>query len=264
MYGKKIYIPVSEDRDACFREYLHRKETVLTNITRDVPPEVDIMDINDLLSKLIFDKCPTNEFFIEQRWPLDWMYSHVEPHGLIFKINRQPLAGLSDEIIQRDRDYWRNSLTPKIGVWLTQETTVQTVAAFAKKTFSQRDFNGFAGDPGFVQNGYTCRMFSRERAAIAGLYVWRAKHAKDDSEKKRLAGEADFAFRQAWALCPYAYEAALSYVNFLMSQNRLDDALLVAKTMAAMPQLKDDEFVKGLPDEVRQYFKQHPPPPYAN
>ena len=48
------------------------------------------MAINGLLAKIMFDKNPDREFYIEESFPLDWMYPYLEPHGLIFKINRQP------------------------------------------------------------------------------------------------------------------------------------------------------------------------------
>ena len=71
-----------------------------------VSGQVAVMEINGLLVKIIFDKNPNREFYIEESFPLDWMYPYLEPHGLIFKINRQPLPELSDEIVQRDHDYW--------------------------------------------------------------------------------------------------------------------------------------------------------------
>ena len=71
-----------------------------------VSGQVAVMEINGLLAKIIFDKNPDREFYIEESFPLDWMYPYLEPHGLILKINRQPLAELSDEIVERDHDYW--------------------------------------------------------------------------------------------------------------------------------------------------------------
>ena len=52
---------------------------------------------------------------------------------------------------------------------------------------------------------------------------------KNGEERGRLIGEADFAFKQAFAVCPYSPEAVYRYVNFLMSQSRPADALLVAE-----------------------------------
>ena len=254
MYGKKIYIPTPEDQQECFQEYVRRKTISSTNGRIEISGQSDVMNINGLLVKAIFDQSTNREFFIEESFPLDWMYPHLEPHGLIFKINRQPLSEFSDEIIQRDRDYWRKSLEPKIGGWLTNETSVETVAAFAKKIFTRHDFAGFTGDVRFVQNDYSCKMFSKERSSAAGLYVWRASHSANDSEKKRMTSEADFAFRQALALCPYSPEAVYRYVNLLLSENRLADALLVAETAAQMPPMhgNDGDQIRGTVQQLKQ------------
>jgi len=45
-----------------------------------------------------------------------------------------------------------------------------------------------------------------------------------------MLAEADFAFRQAFALCPYSPEAIFRYVNLLVQLQRIEDALLIAET----------------------------------
>jgi len=248
MYGSKIYIPSSEDSARCFEEYkadfnhraalgqLQPGEGGLSQDSRiAISGQVSVMKVNGLLCKVIFDKNPDREFYIEESFPLDWMYPYLEPHGLIMKINRQPLSELSDEIVQQDHDYWTKCVTPMIGDWLHDDTPVSEIAAFAQKTFGKQDFNGFAGDPRFIRNTYSHRMFSKERSSIAGLYAWRAQHATDAAEKKQMNDAADFAFRQAWALCPYSPEAVFRYVNLLLSQKRIPDALVVAETAAQFP-----------------------------
>jgi hypothetical protein len=253
MYGEKIYIPTPEDSQKCFQDYtedvtqrrqknqLKPGEDVQVDAATgrvQVSGQVAVMEINGLLAKVIFDKNANQEFFVEESFPLDWMYPYLEPHGLIFKLNRQPLSELSGEIVQQDHDYWTKSVTPMIGDWLNSDTSVEEVTAFAKKVFLQRDFVGFAGDPQFVQNDYSCKMFSKERASLAGLYVWRMNQAATADEKERMAREADFAFRQALALCPYSPEAVKGYANFLKSQNRDSDAVLVSETAKQFPKQK--------------------------
>ena len=56
-----------------------------------VSGQVAVMNINGLLTKVIFDHNPKNEFFVEESFPLDWMYPYLTPFGVIMKINRQPL-----------------------------------------------------------------------------------------------------------------------------------------------------------------------------
>ncbi|MGH7988984.1 MAG: hypothetical protein ACREDS_02150 [Limisphaerales bacterium] len=266
MYGDKIYIPTKEDSQKSFRDYmadaqLRQKENKLkpgedVKVYKDgrvtVSGQVAVMEINGLLAKIIFDKNTNREFYVEESFPLDWMYPYLEPHGLIFKINRQPLPELSDEIVQRDHDYWTKTIQPMIGDWLDDDTSVQEIADFAKKVFVQHDFSGFTGDPQFVQNDYSCKMFSKERANIAGLYVWRMKHAANADEKERMAREADFAFRQAFALCPYSQEIVFQYVNFLLSQNRGADALSIAETAAKMPEIKGQDVERQFHSLIEQ------------
>jgi hypothetical protein len=137
-----------------------------------------------------------------------------------------------------------------IGGWLKPDTTVEEVAAFAEKIHVKKDLSGFAGDPQFVQSEYWCNNFSKLRSSIAGLYAGRARHATDAAEKKRMNDAADFAFRQAWALCPYSLETVFRYVALLTSQNRRVDALLVAETAAKMPEMKGNGQLRAFVTEL--------------
>jgi len=235
-----LYIPTGEDSQKCFQDYIagaqvRLKENKLkpgenikvTEGRVQVSGSTAVMEINALLVKIIFDKNPDREFYIEESFPLDWMYPNLEPHGLIFKINRQPLPELSGAMVQQDRDYWQKIVPGMIGGWLNDDTSVKDVTAFAEKFFLQHDLGGFSGDPRFVQNDYASRMFSKLRSSIAGLYAWRAEHAASEPEKTRMARAADCAFRQALALCPSSPEAIKRYADFLKSQNRAADARLV-------------------------------------
>ncbi len=274
MYGDKIYIPTAEDSKKCFQDYMEDAQKRMQNhqlmpgenVQRgangqmQVSGQIAVMNINGLLVKLILDKNPGREFYIEESFPFDWMKPYLEPHGLIFKINHQPLPRLSDEIVEQDHDYWRSLVRPMIGDWLNDDTSVAEVAAFAKKTFGKQDFTGFTGDPRFIQNAYSHRMFSKLRSSSAGLYAWRMQHAAGATEKERMAHEADFAFRQAWALCPYSPEAVFRYVNFLLEQKRGADALIVAETAAQMPAMQgqDGEQLRGLVEQLKKFQKANP------
>ena len=243
MYGDKIYIPTATDSEKCFQDYSADAQQRLKNgklkpgenVSVDaggrlqVSGQVSVMEINGLLAKIIFDKNPDREFFIEESFPLDWMYPYLEPHGLIMEVNHQSLAELPDDIVSQDRDFWTKYVTPMIGGWLNNDTPVSEVAAFAEKVHLRHDFSGFAGDPRFVQNDYACKMFSKLRVSIARIYVWRLDHADDEAEKQRMERAADFAFRQALALCPYNPEIISSYTDFLNKRNHGSDAMLVGK-----------------------------------
>src|ERR1017187_8229745 len=105
MYGEKIYTPTAEDSQHCFQEYMtdaqrrladHKlkpgEDVKMVDGRVQVSGQVAVMSINALITKLIFDHNPDREFYIEESFPLEWMYPYLEPHGLIFKLNRQPLA----------------------------------------------------------------------------------------------------------------------------------------------------------------------------
>jgi beta-lactamase regulating signal transducer with metallopeptidase domain len=272
MFGGKIYLPTGEDSQKSFQDYiagatqrLHNHQLKPgENITEEkdngriqVSGQTAVMEINGLLVKIIFDRNTNREFFIEESLSFDWMYPHLEPHGLIFKINRQPLPELSDELVQQDRAFWQKLVSGMIGGWLNDDTSVREVTVFAEKVFIRHDLGGFTGDPGFVQNDYTSRMYSKLRSSIAGLYAWRAQHAADASEKERMNEAADYAFRQAFALCPYSPEAVFRYVNLLLSEHRLADAVAVAETAAKMPAMQGgegDQF-RSLARQLQNYQK---------
>ncbi|HTR43300.1 MAG TPA: hypothetical protein VMH87_16940 [Pseudomonadales bacterium] len=250
MYGDRIYIPTSEDSQKCFEDYYADVQERMKNHKLDpgekafvdpasgklqVSGEVAVMNINALIVKVIFEHETNRKFYIEESFPLAWMYPYLEPHGLIFKLNHQPLAVLSDEAVQQVHDYWTKTVSPMIGDWLNNDTSIADISVFAEKVFHQHDFSGFKGDPGYVENKYSHIMFSKARSSIAGLYAWRAQNTTDPGEKDRMDNAADFAFRQAWALCPYSPEAVFRYVAFLTDEHRTADALLVAETAAKFP-----------------------------
>jgi hypothetical protein len=245
IYGGKIYIPTTNEFQKCFEDY-----------RRDAQTQSNYMGLimfRDLLTKLIFDQNSNREFYVEESFPLEWMYPNLEPHGLIFKLNHEPVTQLSDDMVQKDHDYWTNALGPMIGDWLGNDTSLSDVAAFNEKVFLHNDFNGFIGDTNFVRNSYANRMFSKERSSIAGLFAWRADHTTDPAEKARMVRAADFAFRQAWALCPYSPEVVFRYVGFLMDEKRPADALLVAETAANFPGTDaSQEQIKALATQLKR------------
>ena len=252
LYGAKIYIPTDEDARVCFQSYMEDARQRLQNnqlkpgegIQTDgegritVSGQVAVMEINGLLARIIFEKNPDRDVYVEESFPLDWMYPFLEPHGLIMKLNRQPRPVLTEDLVQQDRDYWAKLIQPMIGGWLHEDTSVGEIAAFVRKTFGQHDFQGFQGDRRFIENDYTHRMYAKLRVSLAELYAWHRQQAADAAEKERMTREADFALRQAWALCPYLPEAVYRYVDLLLAQNRAADALLVAETAAQLPAMQ--------------------------
>ncbi len=246
MYGNKIYIPTTADWQKCYDDYyrdfperqaknqLEPGESVTTGPDgkMQVNSWMSAIQIYGALAKVAFEKNTNREFYVEESFPLEWMYPYLEPHGLIFKLNHEVLASLPDAIVQQDHDYWAKTISPMIGDWLKEDTSVREIGAFVEKVYLRHDFSSFTGDTNFVGNAYSQLMFAKDRSSIAGLYAWRSKHAIDFQDTVRMNQEADFAFRQAWAICPSSMEVAFGYVTFLMDEGRTSDALVVAETAA--------------------------------
>ena len=256
---KEIYIPSPEDSQRSFEEYtqdvtrrsqlgqLQQGEIVnlLTNadgrVSVQVSGQMAVMKINGLLCRVIFDRNPDNAFFVEESFPLDWMFPYETPFGVIIKINRQPLSSLPEDVFKKDHEFWSQYSQRLIGNWITYDTSIKEITDFAEKVYRHRDLAGFKGSRKFIRDDNAQKSFSKLRSSIAGIYAWRLGVLsgtptpsqylpKNESEQQQLVKEADFAFKQAFAFCPYSPEATYRYINFLLQFNRLDDALLVAQT----------------------------------
>jgi tetratricopeptide (TPR) repeat protein len=278
---KEIYTPSPEDLNQCFQDYTDdvQRRSALGQLKQgedlhqdgsghvQVSGQVAVMMINGLLCKVIFDHNPTNEFFVEESFPLDWMYPYETPFGVIMKINRDPLPELTPDIFKKDHDFWSQYSTRLIGNWITYDTTVQQIADFAEKLYIENNYKGFKGDPRFIRDDDGQKAFSKLRSSIAGIYAWRCFPKapgrpdgcppeylqKTAASQEALLRETDFAFKQAFAFCPYSPEAVYRYVNFLLQQNRLDDALIVAQTCQKLDPFNDS--IVGLVDQLKR-FKQ--------
>jgi hypothetical protein len=152
------------------------------------------------------------------------MYPHLEPHGLIMKLNRRPLEKIPDDIVRKDGEYWTRFINGALGQWLTPTTSVEVVCDFVQSVFVRHEQEPFRPDEPFVRNSEACKTYSKLRSAQAGVYAWRAKFSQSAEEKQRMEKAADLAFRQAFALCPSSAEALFRYVSLLVDQKRFQDA----------------------------------------
>lgn len=269
MYGSLIHIPTEVDATAALNEYRvdaqrRRSEGKLMpgEIFEDIGGKLEfsgvlsVMAINGMLSKLIFDRNPEREFYIEEGFPLNWMYPHLSPHRLILKINRLPTPEIPDEILLHDREYWSRCIRPMIGDWVTLETELAEIVAFVDKIYSRQDLSGFRGDPRYIQSEIPQKNFSKLRSSIGGIYAWRAQNTQSSAPKERYFREADFAFRQAFVLCPGSPEAVFRYINLLMGQNRLDDAIFLVEAAVRLEQ--NSRPISGKGSHIQEDFSHKP------
>lgn len=255
----EINTPSNEDSQVAFHDYLNdaarrlQHDRQLPNEPKQLKPgegvnftddgrvqvsgQVAVMAINALLARVIFDKNPTNEFYIEESFPLDWMFPYLTPFGIIMKINRQPVPEITGDMMKKDHEFWSKYSERLTGNWITDETSVKEICDFAEAVYLRHDFTKFRGSRTFIRDDVAQKAFSKLRSAIAWIYGWRVSYEcppeyrpKTPAENQRLMKEAEFALKQSYAFCPKSPEALHKYVTLLINANRLDDALLIAET----------------------------------
>lgn len=273
----EIPIATPEDAKRCFEEYTidaQRRYTlnqlrpgeVLTQLPDgrvSVSGQTAVMQINGLITKVIFDKNPEHEFYVEESFPLDWMYSHLTPYGIIMKIERQPVAQLTDEQINRDHEYWSQYSARLIGNWITYDTPISEVCKFAENVYRVRDsalIAKYGADPKFVRDDNAQKAFSKLRNAIGkSVYVWRGLTGPGAAiNQTKMLKEAEFALKQAFAFCPYSPETVYNYASLLATMGRVPDAIEVVETCYAF-----DPQNNGIGDLLRQLkpYLNNPAPP---
>jgi thioredoxin-like negative regulator of GroEL len=245
---KEIHTPLPEDCAKSFDDYMRdvqqRMATHQLKPNEDVrvvkgklsvSGQVAVMQINGLLTKVIFDQNPEHEFYVEESMPLDWMYPHLTPFGIIMKINREPVKEFTEEMIKKDHLFWSLYSDRLIGNWITYETKPKEICDFVKRVYLEMDFRNYPGSREFARDNDAQKAFSKLRSAIAGLYAWRTSFGSKpgSAEQKRLRQETEFAMKQAFAYCPYSPEAVFKYANLLVGENRIDEAIQVAETCQA-------------------------------
>lgn len=247
---KEIHTPSPDESQAAFQEYIMDAQRRLqlnqlkpgedVRIVENkvqVAGQTAVMAINGLLTKVIFDQNPGHEFYVEESFPLDWMFPHLTPFGIIMKINRQQVPAITEEMMQNDHQFWSKYSERLIGNWITYDTPIKEICDFVKRVYLRRDFTGFKGDRKFVRDDVAQKSFSKLRSAIGGLYAWRLGpdcpaelRPKTTADQDRLLKETEFALLQAYAFCPYSPEAVYKLMNLLMGSGRIDDAILITET----------------------------------
>ena len=112
---------------------------------------VAVMNLNGMLARKIFDhNKQKHPFFVEESYVIAWMYPYMEPHGLILKLNNEPLKELDPAVMAQDRKFWDG---------LSKE---------------------LLADPRFLGNESARKAYSKMRSSIGGLYVYR--HLTDEAE----------------------------------------------------------------------------------
>jgi tetratricopeptide (TPR) repeat protein len=179
LYGDLIWMPTAQDCNLAFQQYVRdvKEGRIPQNASITIDPNgrvsvqgvQGVMEINGIIARMIFEANKhLHDFYVEESYVIQWMYPYLEPHGLILKINKEPLPSLPPETVRNDTAFWD---------WYTAK---------------------LLADPKFDRDMVARKTFSKLRCAIAGVYAFRrmfpeAEHAfKQALELYPLSPEANF------------------------------------------------------------------------
>ena len=184
LYGDTIYIPSLDDSNEAFKKYVDDVNAGRIQAGADIKIENGkvsvqgvggVMTINGILADLIFQENKArHDFYVEESYVIQWMYPYLTPHGIILKLNKDPLPGLDPELVKKDHAFWG---------WYTKWLLDQ---------------------PGFRRDICARKSFSKLRSAIAGIYDFRrmydeAEYAfRQSIELYPLSPEATFRLAQMY------------------------------------------------------------------
>ena len=236
LYGDQIWIPTENDSSFAFSQYIQAVKDGKIAAGADVTTEdgrvqiqgvVGVMEINAILCKQIFNNNqfiterknnienkqagsafvnsnplnpPLNRsFYIEESYPMKWMYPYLTPHGLIMKLNTKP-TNLSDELITQDNLFWE---------W------------YCKRLLSEKKF---------LRDIVARKSFSKLRSSIAGLYESRnlLKYAeiayKQAIDLYDLSPEANFKLANLLAQ-QNRFDESISLITELYTKDNKNESL---------------------------------------
>ena len=198
LYGDEIWIPAKEDSSEAFRQYVTSlspeeraaKGVVEVNGRVQVTGALSVMDINGILTKMMFDhEHLRHSFYVEESYVIQWMYPYMTPHGLIMKINPETTE-ISDSVAINDMEFWD---------WYWRR---------------------LLRDGAFRRDFPAQKAFSKLRAAIAGLYLKQGRHnlaAKAYREACHLypaSPEASFRYCQEVLLNARKWDQILDVLDY--------------------------------------------------
>jgi hypothetical protein len=128
---------------------------------------------------------------------------------------------LTEEIMQRDHLFWSKYSDRLVGNWITYDTTAKELCDFVEKVYLRHDYSGFKGDPKFIRDEDAQKGFPNCARPLGPAFTSGARDTpKNPAAGKRLLKEAEFAFKQAFAYCPYS-EGAYKYAQLLAETGRM-------------------------------------------
>ena len=231
---ERIWIPTPRDTALAFQKYIDElrtrprlpgEEIKVENGHVSVQGPTSVMAINGYLTRMIFENNKEKHpCYVEEGYPMVWMYPYLEPYGIILKLNKDPVSRLDPVVVARDREYW-DAL-----------------------------FDRLMSDPKFRRDGEARRMFAKLRIAIGDLYAFRKMVEEAEHALKQAvvlcpdAADASFRLAQFYVDSGQYDRAADVLGNF----ERLDPYnLTVRKAIKAIENLKTQA------GQIHQLEQQH-------
>jgi tetratricopeptide (TPR) repeat protein len=112
-----LWLPAEADVQQAYSRYLAdfkaRAPLPGENVTEDkaghirIQGAASLLAVNGLIAREIFERNKDRHpYYVECNYVFPWMYPYLEPYGLIFKLNPEPVPALVDATVARDRAYW--------------------------------------------------------------------------------------------------------------------------------------------------------------
>ena len=207
--GDRVVIPSEEELTDAFRKFVEGVQSGRID-ARDAVKFKDgrvtltgaqaVMRLNELLATKIFNgNKGKHAMYVEESYPIVWMYDYMTPHGLVMKLNAEKPGAVSDEEVRDNDEFWD---------WMT------------KRLFSNPQFANRRAEPWrkavdgkwAPDHRMGVRAFAKLRLTHARLYRWHEKQSAFAT-----------AIRQAIAIDPQDPETGMFYVA-LLKENELDAA----------------------------------------
>ncbi|MDR0993474.1 MAG: DUF2723 domain-containing protein [Verrucomicrobiota bacterium] len=210
LYGDTIYIPSVEDSNQAFQRYVEDVQSGRISAGADIKFENGrvsvqgvggVMTINGILAQLIFEENKfRHDFYVEESYVIQWMYPYLTPHGIILKLNDEPVPSLDPALVQKDHDFWG---------WYTRWLLSQSK---------------------FTRDICARKSFSKLRSAIAGIYDYRRMYDEAEYAFKQaidlypLSPEAIFRLAQMYMNMQRFEEAKKLIEEFVLLDPNNDSA----------------------------------------
>ena len=207
-FGDRIWMPTEVDSNLAFTQYLNEsherggQEGVDIEVVErrvSVQGVQGVMAINGILTRRIWEENRERHAFYVEE-------SYVIPWMYPYLTPHGLILKLHSKEV------------PEIGPELVA----------ADRTFWTSRAEALLSDPAFLRDIVARKTFSKLRSAIGGVYLARG-----------LAGEAEYAFRQAVELFPGSPEANLRLADLYVKADRYEEAMDIVEAFARQDPLND-------------------------